>query len=321
MKIFRWVLLACVFACANMAAWSQAYPTQTIKLVYPFAPGTGSEVVVRMVAEKLSDALKQPVVLESRPGAGSTLGTEYAAKAAPDGYTLIATFNSSIAPGPLMYQKLAYDPIKDFKHLALIGEFPQYMVVRADHPAKTVNDFIAMVRAKPGAVNYSSAGVGTAGFLAGELLKQTLGLDMVHVPYKGPAPAITDLLGGRLDMVITASATQLVAAGKVRVLAVTSEKRVPSMPDVPALAEISPQVRAVSWVGLSAPAQTPPAILAKLEKEIYSVLNSPEMRARLAEPAVGLTVNPLPADKFTEFIQRELKFWGPVIQKGRIQID
>ena len=304
-----------------VAAWSQGYPAQPVKVIFPFAPGTGSEAVLRVVADRLSESLKQPVVIENRPGAGSTLGTEFGAKAAPDGYTLIATFNSSIAPGPLMYSKLGYDPVKDFKHLALIGVFPQYMIVRSDHPAKTVQDFIAMVRAKPGSVNYSSAGVGTSGFLAGELLKQTLGLDMVHVPYKGPAPAITDLLGGRLDMVLTASAAQLVAAGKVRVLAVTSEKRVPSMPDVPALSEVAPNVQAVSWMGISVPAQTPPNVVARLEKELNTILNSPDMRSRLSEPALGLTPNPLPADKFLEFIQKEMRVWAPVIKTGNIRIE
>ena len=314
-------LVSCLTLLASSVAWAQTYPAQPVKIIFPFAPGTGSEAVLRVVADKLSDALKQPVVIENRPGAGSTLGTEFGAKAPADGYTLIASFNSSIAPGPLMYSKLGYDPIKDFKHLALIGVFPQYMIVRTDHPAKTVQDFIAMVRAKPGAINYSSAGVGTSGFLAGELLKQSLNLDMVHVPYKGPAPAITDLLGGRLDMVMTASAAQLVAAGKVRVLAVTSEKRVPSMPDVPALNEVAPNVQAVSWVGLSVPAQTPAPVVARLEKDLNTILNSPDMRTRLSEPALGLTPYPLPADKFLEFIQKELRVWAPVIKAGNIRID
>jgi tripartite-type tricarboxylate transporter receptor subunit TctC len=321
MRSFRSWLAAGLMVGHLAAAWAQTYPAQPVKVIFPFAPGTGSEAVLRVVADRLSDSLKQPVVIENRPGAGSTLGTEFGAKAPADGYTLIATFNSSIAPGPLMYNKLGYDPIKDFKHLALIGVFPQYMIVRADHPAKTVQDFIGMVRAKPGAINYSSAGVGTSGFLAGELLKQTLGLDMVHVPYKGPAPAITDLLGGRLDMVMTASAAQLVAAGKVRVLAVTSEKRVPSMPDVPALNEVAPNVQAVSWVGLSVPAQTPAPVVARLEKDLNTILNSPDMRARLSEPALGLTPNPLPADKFLEFIQKEMRTWAPVIKTGNIRIE
>jgi tripartite-type tricarboxylate transporter receptor subunit TctC len=220
-----------------------------------------------------------------------------------------------------MYSKIPYDPIKDFQHIALIGVYPQYLIVRADHPAKSIQDFLNTVRTKPGTVNYASAGVGTSGFLVAELLKQTLSLQMTHIPYKGPAPAITDLLGGRLDMVLTASATELVKAGKVRVLAVSSEKRVPLYPDIPTLEEIAPGVQAVSWVGISAPAQTPKAITSRLEKEILAVLNTPDMQARLSEPALGLFPLTLGADKFSEFIQKEMRTWAPVIKAGNIRVD
>lgn len=300
---------------------AQTYPSQPIKLIQPFAPGAASEVALRIVAERLGMALKTSVLIENRPGAGSTLGADSVAKAAPDGHTLMASYNSSIAPGPLMYSKIPYDPIKDFQHIALIGVYPQYLIVRTDHPAKSIQDFIQTVRAKPGTVNYASAGVGTSGFLVAELLKQTLSLQMTHIPYKGPAQAITDLLGGRLDMVLTASATELVKAGKVRVLAVTSEKRVPMYPDIPTLEEIAPGVQAVSWVGISAPAQTPKAITARLEKEILAVLNAPDMQARLSEPALGLFPLTLGSDKFADFIQKEMRTWSPVIKAGNIRVD
>ena len=300
---------------------AQTYPSQPIKLIQPFAPGAASEVALRIVAERLGMALKTSVLIENRPGAGSTLGADSVAKAAPDGHTLMASYNSSIAPGPLMYSKIPYDPIKDFQHIALIGVYPQYLIVRTDHPAKSIQDFIQTVRAKPGTVNYASAGVGTSGFLVAELLKQTLSLQMTHIPYKGPAQAITDLLGGRLDMVLTASATELVKAGKVRVLAVTSEKRVPMYPDIPTLEEIAPGVQAVSWVGISAPAQTPKAITARLEKEILAVLNAPDMQARLSEPALGLFPLTLGTDKFADFIQKEMRTWSPVIKAGNIRVD
>ena len=300
---------------------AQNYPAQPIKLIQPFAPGAASEVALRIVAERLSVALKTTVLIENRPGAGSTLGADSVAKATADGYTLLASYNSSIAPGPLMYTKIPYDPIKDFQHIALIGVYPQYLIVRADHPAKSIQDFLATVRTKPGTVNYASAGVGTSGFLVAELLKQTLSLQMTHIPYKGPAPAITDLLGGRLDMVLTASATELVKAGKVRVLAVSSEKRVPMYPDIPTLEEIAPGVQAVSWVGISAPAQTPKAITSRLEKEILAVLNTPDMHARLSEPSLGLFPLTLGSDKFSEFIQKEMRTWSPVIKAGNIRVD
>lgn len=304
-----------------LGAWAQAYPTQPIKLVLPFAAGTGSEAALRIVAERLGAVLKQAIVFENRPGAGSTLGADMVAKAAPDGYTLAATYNSSIAPGPLMFKKIPYDPIKDFQHIVLIGLYPQYIIVRADYPIKTILEFIALVRNKPGTVNYASAGVGTAGFLAAELLKQTLNLNMTHIPYKGPTPAIVDLLGGRLDMVLTASAAELAKAGKVRVLAVTSEKRMQSSPDVPTLDEIAPGVQAVSWVGISAPAQTPKAVTARLERELLEILGTPDMQARLADPALGLTLSVRGSEKFLEFIQKEMRVWAPVIKAGNIQVD
>lgn len=321
MKLQRRDLLLGLGALMSPPLWAQSYPSQTIKLIIPFTPGTGSENALRIMLEKLSENLKQAVVLDNRPGAGSTLGTEQAARAPGDGHTLLVSYNSSIAPGPLLYSKLGYDPIKDFRHIALIGVFPQFMAVRADHPAKTVQEFIAMVRARPGAINYSSAGVGTSGFLAAELLKQTLKLDMMHVAYKGPAPAMTDMLGGRLDMVFTSSAASLVAAGRVRYLAATSEKRVPTHPDLPTLSEIAPGVQAVSWMGLSAPASTPTAVVQRLEREVLSILADPAMRARLSDPLYGMTLMPLGSEKFLEFIQNELRVWGPVIKTGNIQIS
>ena len=321
MRLARQAASIAFSALFSVSAWAQAYPSQPIKLIIPFATGTGSEVALRLIAERLATALKQPIVIENRPGAGSTLGADAVAKAAPDGYTLAATYNSSIAPGPLMYKKIPYDPIKDFQHIVLIGLYPQYLIVKADSPIKTIQEFIALVKAKPGAVNYASAGVGTSGFLAAELLKQTLNLNMTHIPYKGPAPAIVDLLGGRLDMVLTASAAELVKTGKVRVLAVTSEKRMPTYPDIPTLDEIAPGVQAVSWVGISAPAQTPKAVSARLERELLEIINTPDMQARLSDPVLGLTISARNSDKFLEFIQKEMRTWAPVIKAGNIQVD
>jgi tripartite-type tricarboxylate transporter receptor subunit TctC len=321
MRLARQAASIAFSALFSVSAWAQAYPSQPIKLIIPFATGTGSEVALRLIAERLATALKQPIVIENRPGAGSTLGADAVAKAAPDGYTLAATYNSSIAPGPLMYKKIPYDPIKDFQHIVLIGLYPQYLIVKADSPIKTIQEFIALVKAKPGTVNYASAGVGTSGFLAAELLKQTLNLNMTHIPYKGPAPAIVDLLGGRLDMVLTASAAELVKTGKVRVLAVTSEKRMPTYPDIPTLDEIAPGVQAVSWVGISAPAQTPKAVSARLERELLEIINTPDMQARLSDPVLGLTISARNSDKFLEFIQKEMRTWAPVIKAGNIQVD
>lgn len=324
MKIFRHFLaltLGFMLSCGLEALYAQTYPSQPIKLVMPFVPGTAAENALRLFADKLSAALKQSVVIENKPGAGSTLGTDMVAKGPADGYTLLATFNSSIAPGPLMYNKIGYDPVKDFHHLALLGVYPQYLIVRTDHPAKSIQDFLAMVKDKPGTINYASAGVGTSGYLAAELLKQNMNLQMTHIPYKGPAPALTDLLGGRLDMVLTASAAELVKAGKVRILAVTSEKRVPYFSDIPTLEEVAPGVKAVSWLGISVAAATPKAITNRLEREIAGILATPEMYTKLSDPAIGLTPMALGSDKFLEFINKEIHFWTPVIKASNIKID
>jgi tripartite-type tricarboxylate transporter receptor subunit TctC len=287
----------------------------------PFAPGAGAELSLRLLADKLGPALKGTIVIDNKPGAGSTLGTDFVAKSAPDGYTLIATFNSSIAPGPLMYNKIGYDPIKDFSHIALLGVYPQYLIVRSDHPARTIQELLAIAREKPNSINYASAGVGTSGYLAAELLKQNLNLQMTHIPYKGPSPAITDLLGGRLDMVLTASASELVKAGKVRVLAVTGEKRLSNFPDTPTLEEVAPGVHAVSWVGISAPVATPKSITTRLEKEILNILSTNEIHDKLSEPAIGLTPMALGSEKFLDFIKKENQFWSPVIKNGNIKVE
>ena len=324
MKLFRLLLavtLGAVLTLRLETSLAQTYPSQPLKLVMPFVPGTAAENALRLFAEKLGSALKQSVVIENKPGAGSTLGTDLVAKGPADGYTLLATFNSSIAPGPLMYNKIAYDPVKDFHHLALLGVYPQYMIVRTDHPAKSIQEFLAMARDKPGTINYASAGVGTSGYLAAELLKQNMNLQMTHIPYKGPAPALTDLLGGRLDMVLTASAAELVKAGRVRILAVTSERRVSYFPDIPTLEEVAPGVKAVSWLGISVAAATPKAITNRLEKEIAAVLATPEMFNKLSDPAIGLTPMALGSDKFLEFINKEIQFWSPVIKAGNIKIE
>jgi len=303
------------------AALADTYPNQPLRMIMPFAPGTASENAMKIILDKLQENLKVFILLDNKPGAGSTLGTDMAAKAPADGYTLVASYNSSISPGTLLYNKLPYDALKDFKHIALIGVFPQYMVVKGDYAVKNIQEFLALVKSKPGALNYSSAGVGTSGFLAVELLKQTLNLDLVHVPYKGTGPAMTDLLGGRLDMVMTSSAASLVASGKIRVLAVSSDQRNPHYPDTPTLSEISPRVHAVSWMGISAPAQTPAAVVQKLEKEILGVLNQPDIKAKLSEPSLGLTLTPLGSEKFLEFIQAETNKWRPVIKAGNFQIN
>ncbi len=302
-------------------ALAQAFPARPIKLVVPFPPGGSTDVIARMMAQRLGDALKVQVVVENKPGAGSVLGTDGVAKAAPDGYTLVVSANPAIAPGPLMRNSMPYDPLRDFTHLALWGTFPNGFVVRADHPARTMAEFVAMAKSKPGKMNYSSAGLGSAGYLTGELLKQVAGVDIVHVPYKGSAPAITDLMGGQLDGMFESlvTATGYVKGGKMRLLAISGESRSKNFPDVPALAEVVPGVTGGAWFGLSAPARLPAPIAQRLQAEMQAIVNAPDMQAKLSE--LGMSPMALGGKDFETFIQGENRKWGPIIKANKITVD
>ena len=303
------------------AGFAQAYPARSIRLIVPFPPGGSTDLVARLMAQRLGDALKQPMVVENKPGAGSVLGTDFVAKSAPDGYTLVMAANSSIAPGPLMRSSMPYDPIKDFVHIAMVGSFPNGFMVRNDHPARTMQEFLALARARPGSLNYASAGVGTSGFLSGELLKQSAQVDMVHVPYKGSGPAITDLLGGQLDALFEGmvTATGYVRSGKLRLLAVTSERRVKAFPDVPTLTELVPGVSGAAWFGISAPARTPAPITERLQAEVLAVLQSADMQTRLGD--LGMTPLPYGSTETLAFIQNEMRKWAPVIKAANVKVD
>jgi len=316
----QWTLATGLLAFSKYAP-AQNYPSRPIKLVVPFPPGGSTDVIARMMAQKLGEALKANVVVENKAGAGSILGTDAVAKSAPDGYTLVVSANPAIAPGPLMRSSMPYDAFKDFTHLALLGSFPNGFVVRADHPAKSMSEFVAMARAKPGVLNYASAGLGSSGFLTGELLKQAAGINMVHVPYKGSGPAITDLIGGQLDGMFESlvTATNYVRGGKLRLLAVSGEVRSKSFPDVPTLAEVVPGVTGGAWFGISAPAKLPASIAIKLQTDIQAVVNSPEMLTRLGE--MGMTPMPLVGPEFVAFLQAENRKWGPLIRAGKISVD
>ena len=322
--------LALAFVAAGMigampgalpTAEAQAYPSRPLKLIVPFPPGGSTDVIARMIALRLGDALKTTVVVENKPGVGSVLGTDAVAKAAADGYTLVVSANPAIAPGPLMRTSMPYDPVRDFTHLALLGTFPNGFVVRTEHPAKTMAEFIAMARARPGALNYSSAGLGSAGFLTGELLKQAAGIDMVHVPYKGSGPAITDLLGGQLDGMFESlvTATGYVRGGKLRLLSVSGDVRSKTFPDVPALTEAAPGVVGGAWFGISAPARLPANIALRLQTEVQAIVSAPDIQARLSE--LGMTPMPLGGADFSAFIEGENRKWGPLIKAGKITVE
>jgi tripartite-type tricarboxylate transporter receptor subunit TctC len=220
-----------------------------------------------------------------------------------------------------MRSSIPYDAFKDFTHLSLLGTFPNGFVVRADHPAKTMADFVAMARARPGVLNYASAGLGSSGFLTGELLKQAAGINMVHVPYKGSGPAITDLMGGQLDGMFESlvTATNYVRGGKLRLLSVSGEVRSKNFPEVPILSEVVPGVVGAAWFGISAPAKLPAPIALRLQTEIQIILNAPDMLMRLSE--MGMTPIPLSGQEFVSFLQAENRKWGPLIRAGKITVE
>jgi len=306
-------------ACANAAA--QPYPARPIRLVVPFTAGGGTDISARLVGQKLTERLATSVVIDNRTGAGGMVGTEIAARAAPDGYTLVLV-SSSHAINPGLHRRLPYDTVRDFAPVTLVVLSPGMLVVNPAVAARTVKEFIELVRSKPGQLTYGSAGNGTPVHLAMELLKSMERIDIVHVPYKGAAAAIPDLLGGQIAAMIpsTASVLPLVKAGKLRALAVTSRARTAAAPEVPTMSEAGvPGYEASSWYGLLAPAGTPRAIIARLNAETVQVLRMDDVRERL----VGQGLDPVgdTPQEFAAKIREEILKWGRVVQASGASID
>ena len=316
-----WLLLLTALTLGLPALAQAPYPSRPIKWIVPFAPGGSGDLIARVMAERMSQALGQPVVIDNRGGNGSVLGTEMGARAVPDGYTWVLSNGAAVTTGPLMGQNISYKPLEDFVHIALIGSFANALIVRHDHPAKSVQDLLALARDKPGKLSYGSAGVGSAGHLTGELLKQLSKIQMVHVPYKGSGPALNDLLGGQIDLMFNAliASAPHIRAGRVRALALTSAERDRDFPQVPTLAEAVPGAVGDAWFGLSVPARTPPAVIERLRTEITRVLNAPETRNKLAE--MGMNTLNLGPKEFQDFLGQEIRKWGPVIRSAQIKVE
>lgn len=312
------LLFALAVLLPALAAAQSDYPSRPVRLVVPFPPGGSTDVVARLLAAKFDQALGQPVVVENRPGAGATLGTELVAKAPADGYTLIVTALPSIVTGPLTNRNVRYDPLRDLTHIAMIGSFPNALVVRADSPIHSVAELVAYAKANPGKLFYGSAGPGSAGHLTGELLKLKAGIDIVHIPYKGAAPAFADLLSGQLgaDFDGMINAVNQARAGRIRLLAVSSERRLASHPDLPTLQETVPGVAGDSWFGLAGPAGLPPAIAKRLEDETVHALAAADVRGRLEE--TGMTVTGLRGPQFLAFIRTDIEKWTPVVKAAKL---
>jgi tripartite-type tricarboxylate transporter receptor subunit TctC len=314
--MLRLAVLILALAFPTMAS-AQTYPSGTVRIVVPYAAGGGTDAIARLVGQRLAELWKQPVIIENRGGANGILGTDVVAKAKPDGLTLGIVIATQ-AINPSMYKKLPYSE-KDFAPVTLLAEYPFIMVVTPSVPAKTAQEFIALAKSKPGAITFASSGNGSGPHLGVELFKQQAGIDMIHVPYKGAGPATTDLIAGHVQMMFNnlLASAQVIAGGQLRALAVTSAKRSAALPNVPAMSEIIPDFAVTGWYGMVAPAQTPPDIVAKIQKDVAQVLNDPKLRDTLAgDGAIPVGSTP---DQFRAFIAAETAKWARVIKAAGVE--
>ncbi|MCE9642221.1 MAG: tripartite tricarboxylate transporter substrate binding protein [Betaproteobacteria bacterium] len=324
MKVRTNRLLAAALALAPVGfavAHAQTYPDRPIRMIVPFAPGGGTDIVSRLVAQRLADSIKQSIVVDNRAGGAGNIGAELVARASPDGYTLLVGSATILAVNPVIF-KVSYNPSRDFAPITLLGSQPHLMVVHPSVPANSVREFVALAKEKSLKLNYGSSGTGGPAHLGGELFKIVAGIDMLHIPYKGTGPAVIDLVGGQLQVGLLSLASSMphVKTGRLRALAVTSPKRAVVAPELPTIAESGyPGFEVRSWYGLLAPAGTPKAIIDKLSSQIASVLRQPEVIAKLAgdgaEPG-GDT----PAE-FAAYIKNEAERWGKVVKTAGIRAD
>ena len=313
--------LALLLLALALPAWAQdGYPSRPMRFILPFPPGGPTDILGRLISDRLSAQLGQPVVTENRGGAGGNVGAEAAAKSAPDGYTIVLVAPSR-AISPTLYSKLNYDPVKDLAPISLVATVPNVIVTQVSHPA-TLKEFIAAAKAKPGVMNFGSGGSGTSNALAGELFNMMTGLKLTHVPYKGVNLAMQDVIAGRIDFVVIGvpAAAPHIRAGKLRALAVVAPQRLPSLPDVPTVAEAGlPGFEVTTWYGVLAPAGTPRPIINRLNAELVKAMHSPEMKERLA--GIGTDAVTDTPEEFAAYIQAEIRKWGDVIRKAGLKAD
>jgi len=313
------LFLLCAFAAFSLQA--QNFPSRTVTLTVGFAPGGGTDTAARIVAKKLSENIGQTVVVENRAGAGGNIAAQHIATAPPDGYTIHLTSVGPMTVAPAMVKNLPYDAKKDIAPITMGMVFPNVFVVPPTSPAKNLQEFVALAKSKPGEITYASSGIGGAAHLSGELLKQRAGIDMTHVPYKGGGPAMTDMLGGRVDMypAVPSTSEQHVKSGKVRAIATTGAARLPTLPDVPTVAEQGfPGFEALSWFGLMAPAGTPRAIINKVQAEAMRVLADGDQQARFAQ--MGLDPMGTTPEAMHAMIAADLPKWARVIAEAGIAV-
>jgi tripartite-type tricarboxylate transporter receptor subunit TctC len=316
----RFLYLAGAAIAAPAVAWSQAYPVRPVHVVVGFAAGGGADIMARLIGQALSERLGQQIVVDNRPGAGTNVATEVVVRAAPDGYTLLLA-NSPNTINTTLYDNLSFDFTRDVAPVASIGRVPLVMVVNPALPAKTVPEFIAYAKANPGKVNMGSGGNGAPDHMSGELFKAMAGVGILHVPYRGVAPAIADLLGGQVQVIFGTmpAVIALVKSGKLRALAVTTATRSDQLPDVPAIGDFVPGYEASQWYGIGAPRSTPAEVIERLNHETNAVLADPRMQARLAELGASVVMGS-PAD-FGKLIADETAKWAKVVKLSGVKPD
>lgn len=322
MPRMRLLVALLLLLASALPSGAQGYPDKPIRLVIPFPAGGGADSMARPLAQKLTTQLGQPVVLDHKSGAGGTIAAETAAAASPDGYTLMFATLGTHAINPSLYAKLRYDPVKDFVPVALTHVAPRVLVVHPSVPAQNVKELLALAKAKPGTLTFGSSGNGGVNHLAGELMKSMAGVDMIHVPYKGAAPAAVDLLGNRLSMVFDSIVvwSDHIKTGKVRALGVSSAQRSAALPNVPSIAEAGlPGFDVANWLGVLAPAKTPAAIVAKLNAELRSAMTDPDMRQQMA--AVGVDPATSTPQEFGDIIRKDIAKWAVVVKATGARLD
>lgn len=305
-----------------LAQTTASYPNKPIRLVVPFTPGGSTDILARAIGQELTKAWGQSVIVDNVPGAGGSIGAEKVAKATADGYTLLMGHIGTLAINPSLYPKLAYDPVKDFSPVAWVARVPNVLVVHPSVPAKNVKELVALAKAKPGQLNYGSGGNGSAANMATEYFKMRTETSMLHIPYRGTAPAVTDLLGGQIQVLFTGAPALMgyVKTGQLRALAISSPQRLVALPSLPTVAESGyKDFEADQWYGVVAPTGTSPEIIAKLNFQINQALNSAELKTRLNSE--GAVATPSTPEVFGKLIQTEIARWKPVMSSGRVKVD
>ena len=326
LKMNRWIgrAAAAMWVCAAAASPAvAAFPDRPLKLVVPYTPGGAADQLSRVLAERLSRELAQPVVVENKPGANTMIAATQVARSQPDGYTLFLASNASMVLNPMLYQKIAYDAARDFSVLSVVAELPLVVVANNEVPAATLAQFVGVAKARPGKLNYASVGIGNPLQLATELLKSRTGMDVAHIPYNGSAPALSSLMANDTQLMVDVISTSLplVKEGKIKALAVTTAERLPVLPDVPTVAESGfPGFRAATWFGVAVPAATPAAEAGALRDAVAKVMRQPDFRERFQ--ALGLVIQaPRDQTETERYVAEDRERWGEVIRANHIKLD